>query len=104
MQLNFVISPQFQKTEYLRILSEIEKEFSEKFPGIRKIVIEIKLHSRAVYKPAFVISGIVSEQLYKIKLNFTRFYKEKKMPDPALFCDRVKSAVNRVIVLSSPSQ
>ena len=104
MQLNFVIAPQFQKTEYLRILSEIEKEFSEKFPGIRKIVIEIKLHSRAVYKPAFVISGIVGEQLYKIKLNFTRFYKEKKLPDPALFCDRVKSAVNRVIILSDPSE
>jgi hypothetical protein len=103
MQLNFVLSPQFQKTEYLRILSEIEKEFSEKFPGVRKIVIEIKLHSRAVYKPAFVISGMVGEQLYKIKLNFTRFYKEKKLPDPTLFCDRVKSAVNRVIILSRPS-
>ena len=104
MQLNFVLSPQFQKSEYLRILSDIEKEFSEKFPGIRKVVIEIKLHSQAVYKPAFVISGMVGEQLYKIKLNFARFYKEKKLPDPALFCERVKSAVNRVIILSRPAQ
>lgn len=102
--MNFILSPQFQKSEYLRVLNEIEKEFSEKFPGIRKIVIEIKLHSQVVYKPAFVISGLVGEQLYKIKLNFTRFYKEKRLPDPALFCDRVKSAVNRVILLSHPSQ
>ena len=104
MQLNFILSPQFQKSEYLRILSDIEKEFSDKLPGIRKIVIEIKLHSKAVYKPAFIISGIVGEQLYKIKLNFARFYKENRLPDPTEFCERVKSAVNRVVILSRPAK
>ena len=103
MQLNFILSPQFQKSEYLRILSDIEKEFSDKLPGIRKIVIEIKLHSQAVYKPAAIISGLVGEQLYKIKLNFARFYKGDILPDPAEFCERVKSAVNRVMILAGQS-
>jgi len=101
--IEFILSQPFQKSEYLRILSDIEKEFSEKLPGIRKIVVEIKLHSQAVYKPAYIISGIVGEQLYKIKLNFARFYRENGLPDPAEFCERVKSAVQRVIILSHPS-
>jgi len=47
---------------------------------------------------------MVGEQLYKIKLNFARFYKENRLPDPAEFCERVKSAVNRVVILSHPSK
>ncbi|MGC4037645.1 MAG: hypothetical protein QM764_16915 [Chitinophagaceae bacterium] len=100
MQLSFILSPQFQKSEYLQVLQEIEKEFSSKLPDIRKVVIEIKLHSKAIYKPAFVISGMVSEQLYKVKMNFTRIYKENNLPDPALFCEKIKTAVNRLVTLS----
>ncbi|MES1220234.1 MAG: hypothetical protein ABUT20_32330, partial [Bacteroidota bacterium] len=103
MQINFSLSQPFQRAEYLQVLKDIEKEFSDRFPGVRKIVIEIKLHTQAAYKPAFIISGIVSEQFYKVRLNFTRFYKENKLPDIGEFCDRIKTAVNRVTKLSDPS-
>ena len=103
MQLNFVLSPQLQKSEYFEILNQLQREFSKKFPGIRKIVIEIKLHQQSVYKPASVISGIISEQFYKVKLNFERFYKGTKqisLPGPAEVYERIKSAVDKVAVLA----
>ena len=103
MQLNFILSPQFQKSEYYDILNQLQKEFSKKFPGIRKVVIEIKLHQQSVYKPASIISGMISEQFYKVKLNFERFYKGSKqfaLPGPAEVYERIKSAVDRIALLA----
>ena len=102
MQLNFVLSPQLQKSEYFEILHQLQKEFAKKFPGIRKIVIEIKFHQQSVYKPASVISGIISEQLYKVKLNFQKLYKGStriSLPGPVEVYDRIKSAVERIVLL-----
>lgn len=102
MQLNFVLSPQLQKSEYFEILNRIQQEFSKKFPGIREVVIEIKLHQQSVYKPASVISGIISEQFYKVKLNFERFYRGSKqisLPGPIEVYERIKSAVERIVLL-----
>ena len=103
MQLNFVLSPQLQKSEYFEILNQLQKEFSKKFPGICKIVIEIKLHQQSVYKPASVISGIIGEQLYKVKLNFERLYKGSKqisLPGPMEVYERIKSAVDKISLLA----
>ena len=102
MQLNFVQSPQLQKSEYFEIIHRLQKEFSKKFPGIRKVVIEIKLHQQSVYKPASVISGIISEQFYKVKLNFERLYQGSRqisLPGPVEVYDRIKSAVERIVLL-----
>jgi hypothetical protein len=103
MQISFILSPQFQKSEYFEILNQLEKEFSKKFPGIRKIVFEIKLHQQSVYKPASVISGMISEQLYKVKLNFERFYKGSRqisLPRPTDVYERIKTAVEKIASLS----